>query len=106
MTTEAATFDTLRSVILSRYSERTELVQRRFPDDPAGEGAFACALELFLRLIPNLDASLDGWRMCRLVGETATSLRAVGIMYVLPAGELPVEVMLSTDLPVSDIRCG
>jgi hypothetical protein len=51
-----------------------------------------------LRIIPNLDVALDGWKMFRLMTETITSLRAVGIMHVLPGGELPVEVMLSTSL--------
>jgi hypothetical protein len=54
-------------------------------------------LELYLGLIPDLDITLDGWRTLRIVHETATSLRAVGIMYVLPAGELPVEVELSRE---------
>ena len=35
--------------------------------------------------------------MLRLVQETRTSLRAVGIMHVLPAGELPLEVELSRE---------
>lgn len=93
---EAAIFDTLRSVILNRYPHLAKLVRERFPDDPAGEKAFLCALELFLRA--NLNAALDGWKMCRLVVDTETSLRAVGIMHVLPHGELPVEVTLSTGL--------
>ena len=48
--------------------------------------------------IPNLDIAVDGWRMLRLVRETPTSLRAVGLMHVLPAGELPIEVELSRDV--------
>jgi hypothetical protein len=96
---KASIFHNLRAAILSRYPTITKLVQQRFPGNPAGEEAFAYALELFLRLIPNLDISLDGWKLFRLVSETATSLRAVGIAYVLPDGELPVEVTLSTCLP-------
>jgi len=54
-------------------------------------------LELYLRFIPNLDAAVDGWRILRLVREDATSLQAVGIMHVLPTGELPLEVELSRE---------
>ena len=35
--------------------------------------------------------------MLRVVHETRTALRAVGIMYVLPASELPLEVELSRE---------
>jgi hypothetical protein len=93
---EASIFDTLRSIVLNRYPKLAELVRERFPVDPAGEEAFAYALELFIRVIPDLDVPLDGWKMFRLVSETATSLRAVGIMHVLPSGVLPVEITLST----------
>ena len=68
-----------------------------FPTDETGDEAFAYALELFLRTIDNLEM-MDGWRMVRLVRETDTSLRAVGIMHVLPAGALPCEVELSREL--------
>lgn len=81
---------------MNRHPKLAELVRERFPENPTGDGAFSYALELFLRVIPNLDASLDGWKMFRLASETATSLRAVGIMHVLPSGVLPVEVTLST----------
>jgi hypothetical protein len=48
-----------------------------------------------LYAIPGIDGSLDDWKMLRVVTETANSLRAVGLMYALPSGELPVEVELS-----------
>ena len=54
-------------------------------------------MELYLRFIPNLDAAVDGWMILRLVRENATSLQAVGIMHVLPTGELPLEVELSRE---------
>ena len=87
-------FDTVRSLILTRYPE---LVRSRFPTDPEGEEAFTYALGLYLSVVPNLNVVADGWRMLRLVDEAATSLRAVGIMYVLPTGELPLEVELSRE---------
>ena len=40
-------------------------------------------------------AAVDGWRLLRLVHEGEASLRAVGLMYVLPSSELPLEVQLS-----------
>jgi hypothetical protein len=93
---EASVFDTLRSLVLNSHPKFADLVRRRFPRGPDGEEAFAYALELFLQVIPHLDASLDGWKMFRLASETATSLRAVGIMYALPRGVLPVEITLWT----------
>lgn len=35
--------------------------------------------------------------MLQLASETATSLRAIGIMHVLPTGELPIEVELTRE---------
>jgi len=40
---------------------------------------------------------LDGWRQLQIVRETAASLQVVGITYVLPGGELPLEAVLSRD---------
>lgn len=94
--TEAVLFDTIRSVILTRYPVIAELVRSAFPTDPAGEDAFTYALELYLRHIPNLDVAVDGWRMARLVRGSDTFVRAVGIIHVLPAGELPLELEVST----------
>lgn len=51
----------------------------------------------YLDSIPNLDLTFDGWDQLQVVRETATSLRAVGAMYILPAGILPMEVELSRD---------
>ena len=87
-------FDTVRNVVLTRFPE---LVRRSFPTCPAGEEAFAYALELYVRMIPNLDAAVDGWRMLRLVRDHATSLQAIGLMHVLPTGELPLEIELSRE---------
>jgi hypothetical protein len=94
-------FNTVRSVVLTRFPD---LVRRSFPTCPAGEEAFAYALELYLRAIPNLDTAVDGWRMLRLVRENATSLQAVGIMHVLPTGELPLEVELSREPALTRYR--
>jgi hypothetical protein len=71
------------------------LVRSRFPDDPLSDQAFAYALYLFLATIPDLDVTVDGWRMVHLLRETEVSVRAVGIMHVLPRGELPMEVEFS-----------
>jgi hypothetical protein len=91
---EVPVLDTVRNVILTRYPE---LVEPHFPTDPAGEEAFTYALGLYLRVVPNLDVVVDGWSMLRVIHETATSLRAVGLMDVLPGGELPLEVELSKE---------
>jgi hypothetical protein len=86
---EAFAVDTIRSVILNRYPE----LVARISTDPSDEAAFAYALELYLRAIP-IRVVLDGWKQLQLVHETATSLRAVGLMTVLPTGERPLEVEL------------
>jgi hypothetical protein len=95
--TRDSLFNTLRSVILSHYPHLGALVQEQFPGDSTSDEAVAYAFELFLRLIPDLRISLDGWKMFRLISESSTSLRTAGITYVLPAGDLPVQVTLSTD---------
>jgi hypothetical protein len=51
-------------------------------------------LYVYLRDIPEIDLTLDDWKILRVVSETADSLRAVGIMYVLPSSEVPIEVEL------------
>ena len=91
---EAFVIQTIRRHILNRYSWLAEIVRERFPTDPAGEDAFSYAFELYLRALPHLGVTVDGWRMLRIVDETRTSLRAVGIMHILPAGERPLEVDL------------
>jgi hypothetical protein len=93
--TEALVFDTIRSAILDRYPTLAELVRSRFPNDPLSDEAFTYALYLFLRTVPDLDVTVDGWRMVKLIRETAVSIRAVGIMQLLPSGDLPMEVEFS-----------
>lgn len=43
---------------------------------------------------PELPLSVDGWMMFRVVEETEATLRAVGVMAVLPADDRPMEVEL------------
>ncbi len=57
-----------------------------------------------MRVIPDFELALDGWRMLRVVRENATSLQAVGIMHVLPTGELPLEVKLSREPTLTRYR--
>jgi hypothetical protein len=52
-------------------------------------------LYVYLNDISEIDIALDDWKMLRVVRETAESLHAVGIMYVLPSSEVPIEVELS-----------
>lgn len=84
-------FDTIRDDILGRYAPVAELIHSCFPDDPRGIDAFRYALELYLRALPNLEVAVDGWVFLRVVEETPTALRAVGICEVLPSGELPID---------------
>jgi len=77
---------------------------RMFPDDPSGDSALAYAVYLFLRQLPDLDLVVDGWSMFQVVQETAFSLKAFGIMYVLPAGEFPMEVELTRKSKSTEYR--
>ena len=81
--------------ILSRHAD---LVVRGFPEDPSGDNALAFAVYLFLRGLPDLELTVDGWSIFQVVQETAFSLNAFGIMYVLPTGEFPIEVELTREL--------
>ena len=84
-------FDTIRDDIHGRYDSLAELVDRQFPEDSRGPDAFKYALELYLRAISTLEVPIDGWKFLNVVDETPTVLRAVGISYVLPSSELPVD---------------
>ncbi len=81
-------FNTVTDYIFGRC---TELIEYRFPDEPRAPGAYKCALEHCLRVIPGLAAAIDGWRLLEIVEETADTLHAIGLSYVLPAGELPID---------------
>jgi len=82
---------TIRDDIHRRYPELAALVDQQFPSDSRGPDAFKYALELYLRALPNLDAAVDGFTHLDVVKETATTLRAVGISYVLPSSQLPID---------------
>ena len=60
-----------------------------------GDIALAYAIYLLLRGLPDLDLTVDGWSIFQVVQETAVSLNAFGLMYVLPTGEVPIEVVLT-----------
>ena len=75
-----------------RYASQFDLVDLTVE---AHDEAFVDALYVYLRTIPEIDLAFDAWKMPRVVNETADSLRAVGVMYVLPGSEFPVEVELS-----------
>ncbi|MEX0915321.1 MAG: hypothetical protein WDZ60_05455 [Wenzhouxiangellaceae bacterium] len=66
--------DTVKDDILERYGPLSDLVSERYPNEPRGEDAFKYVLELSLRAIPNLDATVDGWTFLRVVTETPIAL--------------------------------
>lgn len=77
---------------------RTHLLGCLGPDD-VGRGAsehdaLAESVYHLLRGDPDLPLSVDGWRMFRVVDETEATLRAVGVMAILPADDCPMEVEL------------
>ncbi|HJK96000.1 MAG TPA: hypothetical protein RMF84_02205 [Polyangiaceae bacterium LLY-WYZ-14_1] len=88
-------FESIRSLLLSRFPGA---VPSRRADDSASDEAIGYALYLFLRTsVADLDVTVDGWSVFRVAEERPTSIRGVGIMTLLPAGELPVEVSLSME---------
>ena len=87
-------FETIRQAIYYRYQKLTELVEQTFGGGPGDDEAFAYALYLYLRALPNLNVAVDGWKTLQISREKQDFLRVVGLMYVLPEGELPMEVVL------------
>jgi hypothetical protein len=96
VTTGDLTFDTIRHAILTRPPKLGALVRERFLTDPAGDCALAFALEFHVRSVPGFGA-IDGWRLLRVVHQTSASMRVVAIAYVLPTGEIPVEIEFTQD---------
>jgi len=58
------------------------------------ENAFAYMVELYLRALPNLDEALDGFKFLNVVRECDTEIMLVGLSYVLPGDEIPMELTL------------
>jgi hypothetical protein len=77
---------------------RTRLLDRVGPEDGRGSSSeddeLAEAVYDLMRGDPELPLSVDGWVMFRVVEETEATLRAVGVMAVLPADDCPMEVEL------------
>jgi len=93
-TTGDTHLDTIRDAILTRPPKLGALVSERSLAEPAGERALAFALQFHARSLPGLGA-IDGWRLLRVAHETSASMRVVGIAYVLPTGEIPLEIELT-----------
>ena len=94
ITKEIVKFETIRQAVYYRYPKLTELVEERFGRGSGDDEAFAYALYLYLRTLPNMSVAVDGWRTLQISREKKDFLRVVGLMYVLPEGELPLEVVL------------
>jgi hypothetical protein len=86
--------ETIRAFLLSVVDPLDEVNQSA---DPSHGDVLADAVYVLLRGDPNLDVAVDGWSMFQVVQETTTSLKAVGIMTVLPSGELPMELEFSRE---------
>lgn len=89
------TIRTIRDDIYERYPKLFELVNKQFPGDTRGSEAFKFALQLYLYSLPNWEVAIDGWTLFNVVKETPKVLRAVGIVEVLPSGELPIDAEFS-----------
>jgi hypothetical protein len=74
----------IRAQVLHHFSLDTG---SQAPDD-----ALANALYALLRSVHGTDVTVDGWAHLRIVSESKESLRAVGLMTLLPSRSAPVEV--------------
>lgn len=79
---------TIRSRLLGRFDPDND--RRAAADDDA----LAESIYDLLRGDPELPLSVDGWLMFYVIAETEASLRAVGVMAILPADDCPMEVEL------------
>lgn len=79
---------TIRSRLLGRFDPDND--RRAATDDDA----LAESIYDLLRGDPELPLSVDGWLMFYVIAETEASLRAVGVMAILPADDCPMEVEL------------
>lgn len=72
------------------------------------EDAFAYMVELYIRALPDLNVSLDGFRFLKVVNETDSEIEIVGLSYLLPPKEAPMELTLNkqTDVTSYFLRFG
>jgi len=62
------------------------------PDPQEPDLQVGSALYELLYANAGVDVDVDGWIMFRIVRESADSMHAVGLMALLPAGVVPIEV--------------
>ena len=55
-------------------------------------------LEMYVCAIPDLNVSLDGFKILQVVRETESEIRVVGLSYLLPDAEVPMELELKKEL--------
>jgi hypothetical protein len=89
---EGVAFETIRDILLRRGRDLVGGELTDYSRDPLADATY-----IFLRGLPDLDLSVDGWTSFHVIRETEVSLTAVGIMTVLPADDLPLEVEFSTE---------
>lgn len=80
----------IRRAIL-KDSPLAELVRRDFPNWSTDNHAFGFALEGYLGTVSELSA-LDGFDFLHVAEETPATLRTIGLAYILPSSELPLDV--------------
>ena len=96
---ERYTFETLREHLLRRYRLREGIS----PEDALADALYVLACDLFGSLLELHQRTPDGWRELFVMHEDEHTLRAIGILYFLPRGELPLEFELSSR--PGGIRC-
>jgi hypothetical protein len=84
----------VRQQLLDRFPPPPRAIQ---PDQQLGH-----ALYFMLGAIGDPDVSVDGWKVFKVTGESDVSLDVVGLMWLLPAGSMPVALRVDvTDAGLS-----
>ena len=86
---------TIRNSILQK-SPFSELVCEKFLEASSSNEALGYALEGVLRSIPSM-GGVDGFNSLYIIDETATTLKIIGLTYVLPNSVLPLEASFSIE---------
>ena len=75
----------IRQQVLERFPH---FVRGRAPDEDLADALYALLWSI------DMDVSVDGWALFRVVRESTHALDAVGLMTLLPSGAAPIAVSL------------
>ena len=75
--------------LLTHYLSTTDATNTE-PDEELADSIYRLLWQL-----ENHEVVIDGWSYFRVVEESSTELTAVGLMWQLPSGSVPIEVNLA-----------